>query len=89
MVGHDGKGKTMPLYEYRCEQCDRTFERRHGWDDRVTACPDCASSSVRRLLPTFAVVNRASSARAQTQEADPYECTPMGCERPGCASRVN
>ena len=76
----------MPLYDYRCQECGHVFEQRHGWHDRANACPACASSTVQRQLPTFAIVGSSSSSQA---EADAYECTPMGCERPGCDVRVN
>ncbi len=79
----------MPLYDYRCQECGHLFEQRHGWNERAAACPACASASVQRQLPTFAVIGRAGSAQAAVAEADPYECTPVGCERPGCAARLN
>ena len=79
----------MPLYDYRCQECGHLFEQRHGWDEHAAACPACASASVQRQLPTFAVIGRAGTSQAAVAEADPYECTPVGCERPGCASRLN
>jgi putative FmdB family regulatory protein len=46
----------MPLYEYRCETCGRTFEklRRMSDSDSEVDCPNCASEQVRRQLSTFA-----------------------------------
>ena len=76
----------MPLYAYRCEDCGHIFEQRHGWHDRASACPACTSSSVRRELPTFAVLGSANRGGVQPEA---YECTPMGCERPGCVTGVN
>jgi putative FmdB family regulatory protein len=45
----------MPLYEYRCEQCGKSFEmlRRMQDADRELQCPDCKSQEVERLLSTF------------------------------------
>jgi putative FmdB family regulatory protein len=45
----------MPIYEYRCEKCQRTFERlRKAQDaDRETECPHCESTRTRRLLSSF------------------------------------
>ena len=46
----------MPLYEYRCQSCGKTFEmlRRISDADRDLRCPDCLSEEVERLLSTFA-----------------------------------
>ena len=46
----------MPLYEYRCQKCGKTFEmlRRMQDADRETECPECRSDEVERLLSTFA-----------------------------------
>ena len=51
----------MPLYDYRCQECGHLFEQRHGWDEHAADCPACASASVQRQLPTFAVIGRAGS----------------------------
>ncbi|MBM3725852.1 MAG: zinc ribbon domain-containing protein [Acidobacteria bacterium] len=46
----------MPMYEYRCESCDRPFEklRRMSEADSATSCPHCQSSQVKRELSCFA-----------------------------------
>ena len=46
----------MPLYEYRCKACGRTFEqlRRMSEADRGVECPECRSEEVQRMLSTFA-----------------------------------
>jgi putative FmdB family regulatory protein len=45
----------MPLYEYRCQKCGKSFEmlRRMQDADRETECPECRSSEVERLLSAF------------------------------------
>ncbi len=47
----------MPLYEYRCEKCEHTFEDLVPLEDRDngSACPKCSSKQVRRLVSAFAV----------------------------------
>lgn len=36
----------MPLYEYKCEKCPRTFEKLRKISERETApCPVCSSDS--------------------------------------------
>ena len=46
----------MPLYEYHCRECDKTFEmlRRMKDADLDLECPDCRSTKVERQLSTFA-----------------------------------
>jgi len=39
----------MPIYEYRCAECDQTFERLVRGDARV-ACPACESGKVTRII---------------------------------------
>jgi putative FmdB family regulatory protein len=45
----------MPLYEYRCQKCGKSFEklRRMQDADSETECPECQSSDVERLLSAF------------------------------------
>ncbi len=46
----------MPIYEYRCEECDLVFPRlqRMGADVQGVTCPICGSEKVERELSTFA-----------------------------------
>ena len=46
----------MPIYEYRCDDCDLTFEvlrRKRQADDAIT-CKRCDSSSTSRAISLFA-----------------------------------
>ena len=45
----------MPIYEYRCENCDKPFEKIVRAFREEVACPACGSASVERLLSTFAM----------------------------------
>ncbi len=56
--------RQMPLYEYRCEQCGRIFEklRRMRDAEAETECPYCASEDVERMLSTFATGGCAAGA---------------------------
>jgi len=48
--------KVVPMYEYRCRGCGKSFEqlRRMSDADRDLECPECRSRSVERQLSTFA-----------------------------------
>ncbi|HEU5360479.1 MAG TPA: zinc ribbon domain-containing protein [Candidatus Deferrimicrobiaceae bacterium] len=44
----------MPLYEYRCESCQKEFEAyRRLTDDREEACPACGGRSSRVSISLF------------------------------------
>lgn len=53
----------MPMYEYRCQKCDKSFEtlRRMQDADRDLQCPECQSDKVVRLLSRFAAGGCTSS----------------------------
>lgn len=53
----------MPLYEYRCRECDTTFEDRRpmSQSEEPAMCPS-GHADARRVLSVFASVGRASSA---------------------------
>jgi putative FmdB family regulatory protein len=57
----------MPLYEYRCERCGKSFEmlRRMQDADRELQCPDCKSEEVERLLSTFSAGGCTASASSR------------------------
>ncbi len=44
----------MPIYEYRCANCDRSFEAFVRPSDTSTQCPHCNGSKVTREMSTFA-----------------------------------
>jgi len=46
----------MPIYEYRCPVCARTFEKLRSIrdSDKDVRCPHCESDKVERLLSGFA-----------------------------------
>ncbi len=45
----------MPLYEYRCEQCEKQFEAAQSVHTRVedTECPYCQARQAIRLMSSF------------------------------------
>jgi putative FmdB family regulatory protein len=49
-----GKGDRMPLFEYRCADCESQFELLIR-GSVVPTCPSCASTSLERMLSLFAV----------------------------------
>lgn len=46
----------MPIYEYRCGQCEKTFETAQSVHARTedTVCPFCNAQDATKLLSSFA-----------------------------------
>jgi len=41
----------MPIYEYKCEKCEHSFEKLvFSSDSEQVACPKCGDKQVKRLL---------------------------------------
>jgi putative FmdB family regulatory protein len=66
----------MPLYEYRCEDCETAFEKLVRAFREEVRCPECGSGTVEKLLSTFAL---SSSSRLP-----PGSGGGCGCGRGGC-----
>ncbi|MFN8522610.1 MAG: zinc ribbon domain-containing protein [Chloroflexota bacterium] len=47
----------VPVYEYRCNQCERVFERLVAWSNEASQspCPGCGTPS-KKLLSVFAAI---------------------------------
>lgn len=45
----------MPLYEYRCNQCQKRITLLVRREDADLACPQCGGVSLSRLFSTFSV----------------------------------
>lgn len=68
----------MPLYEYRCPDCETQFERLvRGSDTAPTiTCPTCGGEKSARVLSMFATSGaRATSASSAASAA---ACGPVG-----------
>ncbi|MCK4507204.1 MAG: zinc ribbon domain-containing protein [Desulfuromonadales bacterium] len=39
----------MPLFEYHCESCDKTFEKLSKQQEETTPCPDCGQEAFRAV----------------------------------------
>jgi putative FmdB family regulatory protein len=52
----------MPIYEYRCEDCDHSFEvlTSYAQRERAQVCPSCESRKTQVQVSSFAPVGGAS-----------------------------
>ena len=72
----------MPIYEYRCVDCDSKFDKRMSMaasDSRVS-CPECGAEA-RRLLSVFAAFRKGESGQVAAIGGG---CA--GCAGGSCAS---
>ena len=68
----------MPIYEFRCEDCDHPFEKLVRAFREQVSCPECGSGDVERLLSTFALSGTAPAASPGAGAC---------CGRGGCGCR--
>jgi putative FmdB family regulatory protein len=59
----------MPIYEYRCASCDRSFEALVRATDGVARCSHCDSSEVTREMSTFAARSQNGDSVAAASQA--------------------
>ena len=51
----------MPIYTYRCNDCDYQFEKRQRMaDDPLTECVHCEEGNVRRVVNSVGIVFKGS-----------------------------
>jgi putative FmdB family regulatory protein len=72
----------MPLYEYRCRDCEKPFEA-FVTADRTPACPGCHGTNLARLLSTPGWVGVAA---ARSEGCAMPAAAACGGGRCGCAN---
>lgn len=43
----------MPIYEYKCTECEEDFEELVSGSDPVVSCPKCGSKKAKKKLSLF------------------------------------
>jgi len=66
----------MPIYEYKCEDCGKEFEKLVSSQSTEVVCEKCGSGNVRKLLSLFGM----SGVEKQTSSG----CT--SCSKSTCTS---
>jgi len=73
----------MPIYEYRCQTCNREFEYLViGKAD--PECPDCSSTKVCRLMSACGFLSKGSGGETVKTAAADSGCS--GCAATSCSS---
>lgn len=68
----------MPLYEYKCSNCDTKFEVLHksATQTNEETCPSCNSVQIRKLFSSF-------SSNVSINSHSSNECSSGQCQIPG------
>jgi putative FmdB family regulatory protein len=66
----------MPIYDFHCKHCDRTFEQRIERARRSGSCPRCGRRTAKRLPSRVQL--RTSGPYAPTFPASGPACEPTG-----------
>ena len=66
----------MPIYEYRCQDCDSQFEKflRSMFSQETITCPDCGGQHVAKALSLIGATSSSGSGGASSAAA----CGPVG-----------
>jgi putative FmdB family regulatory protein len=71
----------MPIYEYRCNECEREFERYVSGASVAVECPTCQSERVMRRLSVVSRLNLGASSSVPAGGMSGGGCCGGGC---GC-----
>jgi putative FmdB family regulatory protein len=75
----------MPLFEYRCDGCDHTFELLVRESTKLE-CPKCASTQLTKQLSVFAV---SVPSGGGSRDFGPAPCGACGDPRGAGSCKVN
>ena len=68
----------MPIYDYRCTDCDERFDQLVRRAEDVVSCPSCGSDHSERLLSVFAGMGGSRSNAASTPDYGRMASMPRG-----------
>jgi putative FmdB family regulatory protein len=76
----------MPLYEYRCDDCECKFEvlRSFSQADEPVACVECSGSHTRRAISLFSAVSKGGDGGEVSRSLGGSSCS--GCAATSCAT---
>jgi putative FmdB family regulatory protein len=78
----------MPLYEYRCSDCQTSFEKLRPMRDadKPSDCPKCHGQANKRLISAFAAVSRGSDGSSRMVASSHASGGCGSCGGGSCAS---
>ncbi|MEW5908935.1 MAG: zinc ribbon domain-containing protein [Thermodesulfobacteriota bacterium] len=73
----------MPIYEYQCKSCEKSFEYLVLGKNEPDACPACKSRKVSRLMSACGFVSKNTGGTTVSKSAG-SSCS--GCASSSCAT---
>jgi putative FmdB family regulatory protein len=70
----------VPLYEYRCTDCGRLFEKLVRTWNEAASCPACSSATVEKQVSSFAFAGTDGGSAMRSSGGGGGGC----CGRGGC-----
>ena len=77
----------MPIYEYRCADCDQSFETLVRPGGEETECPCCHGGNIAREMSVFASSRGGDAAGPMNGAGNGGGATGGGCCGGGCGCR--
>lgn len=70
----------MPIREYHCNKCDRTFEALlRGRDKGPEKCPACGAAGPEKIFSTFSAAMAKKEAPCASGACAPHRCAGGAC----------
>ncbi len=76
----------MPIYEYRCESCDKIFEKIIFRKDEKISCPECGNANVQRVLSVCGFKTGGDKGAASSRMSGSAGSSCAGCTATSCKS---
>jgi putative FmdB family regulatory protein len=76
----------MPIYEFKCEDCDEEFEALVFRSDETVPCPGCKGDHIKRLLSACAYKTGSGSSDGAYSAPSTGSSGCAGCTSSNCAS---
>jgi putative FmdB family regulatory protein len=73
----------MPIFEFHCQKCDKSFERLVFKSDEVVECPVCGQQSVNKLMSTCSAKVGYKYTAASKPASSCSGCTSTSCSSCG------
>ena len=74
----------MPIYEYKCTNCDAVFEYLVLGGSAPDNCPECKGDQIKRLMSACGFLSKGSDGGTTASSAGASSCA--GCSTTNCGS---
>lgn len=75
----------MPIYEYKCEQCNKVFEEfiRTDSDLKNLKCPSCNSNNLKKIMSLYSAFGLSNDEREPSNDSS-SPLPSCGCNNGSC-----